>query len=118
MSRGFPFGLLLTIAAYFQTPRFARLALRRRHSYLQNAVIKDCLGVLCVDALWHRNAPIEFSVAAFAAIVTFALFFVFVLALAFDRDAIIGQFHFHVVLGQARQVRAQYELIVALEHFN
>jgi hypothetical protein len=66
----------------------------------------------------QRHPAIEFAVGPLTAIVAFTLFIVFVLALAFDRNAVVGDLDVNVILGQAREVGAHYNVFAALKHFN
>src|SRR4030095_13053680 len=99
LSSRFAPGLLVAFTAYLKTTGFALLSLSYRQRNFQNAIAKAGVGILSLGAFRHRNSAIESAVAALTAEITFALFLVFVPALAFNRDSIVSDFDVHIVSG-------------------
>src|SRR6185436_15171310 len=105
-------------AADLKSFRLALGALGRRHRDFQNA-IAERRGCICrIDAVWNWQTTIELAVASLAAIKAFTFLVALLFAFAFDRDAVVGDFYFDVVFGQARQVRAHHKFFIALKHFH
>ena len=46
------------------------------------------------------------------------MLFVFIAALTFDADAIVGQLQFHIVLSHSGEIGPDDQVIIALKHFD
>src|SRR4051812_47684200 len=65
-----------------------------------------------------RDRAVEAAIAALAVVVSLALFLRLLLALALDRDQAIGDLHLDVVLAQPREIGADHELSLPLQHLD
>src|SRR5262249_31737133 len=91
--------------------------LRHRNVYLQHAIPEVGLRLFDLGAFRQRNEPIKTPVHTLGDVVTTLFAGLFLLALAFNHQAVFGGFHLHIILRQAWQVRVNEEVISRLAHF-
>src|ERR1700676_2356486 len=92
--------------------------LRYRYGYLENAIFEFGVRLFHVCAIRERNDSREKSVLNLTAMHTTLVFFALEFALALDRQAGIGHFHFHILGFQAGKVGADHIIAVLLADFD
>src|SRR2546423_8363028 len=94
----------------------ARLLLRRlRKTDLEYPVAERCVAGAGVDVVGQGNRAVEASIAPLAAIETFLLVLDVAVALAANDERILIDLDIHVIAREARKIRADDEIVAALE---
>src|SRR5215207_423004 len=99
-------------------PAAALPLLRQRDGDFQDAVLEARLDLLLVYALRERDAARERAVAPLGAVEALLPLIGFLPALAGDGEHAILDLDLHVVRGEPGQVRADHQLVPALEHLH
>jgi len=110
--------LLIVRALNLDAPTPRPFVLRYRHRDFEHAILERGFCVFRVCPSGQRDTAIKSAVASLAHPIAFLGLFMFLAPLALNRQSIIGELDFDVLFLEARQIKADDELIITLEDLN